>query len=74
MKNLVISFLLILPGCCTNYSLYARSMDKDLEVLSETYEEYVNEDERLSEADRRARLSILVEMKEKTNIAIRDSE
>ena len=76
-KSVVLSLvlsMLMLSGCCSNYGTYANSMAEDLEALEPTYTRYVLEDERLSDADRSARLSILKEMQEKTSIAKKDSE
>jgi outer membrane murein-binding lipoprotein Lpp len=66
---LVLMFSLMLAGCCSNYKTYADSMANDLEALDSTYRGYVENDERLSEADRKARLSVLEEMQDKTRIA-----
>lgn len=75
-RNVLLIFVLLLSltvsGCCTNYKTYANSMALDLEALDATYRGYVTNDERLSDADIKARLSILEEMKDKTRIAQED--
>lgn len=76
-QNVVFAFVLMIvvsiSGCCSNYKTYANSMAQDLEVLDKTYRGYVEKDGRLSAADRKARLSILEEMQEKTRIAQEDA-
>lgn len=70
----LLAMCLMFSGCCSNYATYANSMAKDLEALEPTYTNYVMKDRRLSDADRKARLSILKEMREKTEVAQKDSE
>lgn len=76
-QNVVFAFLLMmvlgLAGCCSTYKTYADSMAQDLEALDRTYRGYVENDERLSDADRAARLSVLEEMKDKTRLAQEDA-
>ena len=74
MKKLMIFVVLLMSGCCSNYSTYANSISSDLVELRVTYMDYVDSDERLSDADRAARESVLNEMEDKTQIAIQDSE
>jgi hypothetical protein len=78
MKKLMLSTVaglaLFLSGCCTNYGIYVRSIDEDLKSLTPMVEGYVNSDERLSEADRLARLAVLREMQAKTDVAKKDVE
>jgi len=72
--SLALFMSLFVSGCCSNYKTYANSMASDLEALEPTYTKYVMGDERLSDADRKARLSILKEMREKTEVAKKDTE
>lgn len=69
---IVLTLALFVSGCCGNYGTYVHSMEKDLEALRPMVEGYVNNDERLSEADRKARLSVLDEMDAKTVVAKED--
>lgn len=78
-NSLILSFFLVLSlllgGCtCSNYKTYVGSMDADLQELTPMVESYVNSDERLSDADRRARLAVLEQMKAKTELAKKDIE
>jgi len=49
-------------------------MEKDLMELKPMVEGYVNSDTRLSAADKKARLAVLLEMERKTAIAKKDVE
>lgn len=71
---LLLSLVFLVPGCCGNYALYVNSMEKDLQELRPMVEDYVLRDERLSDADRKARLSVLDEMDKKTEVAKKDVE
>lgn len=77
-QNVFVGFVLMLSlmlaGCCSNYKTYANSMALDLEALDSTYRGYVMSDERLSDADRKARLSVIAEMQSKTEVAQADNE
>lgn len=66
--------LLVTSGCCSNYGVYVHSMEKDLQELRPMVEGYVLSDTRLSDADRKARLSVLDEMDKKTAVAKKDVE
>lgn len=70
----VLMLSMMFTGCCSNYSTYANSMAQDLEALDATYRGYVMSDNRLSEADRKARLSVIAEMQSKTQVAISDTK
>jgi len=76
MKKLMLSLALFatltFSGCCANFGIYVNSMEADLKVLRPMVEGYVNSDERLSDADRKARLSVLDEMDAKTAVAKKD--
>ena len=72
LLSLVLFLSIMLSGCCANYKTYVASTASDLDALESTYVQYVLEDERLSEADRMARLSVLKEMRDKNNIAKQD--
>ena len=75
MRNFAIGLVLLFSvGCCSNYKTYVLSVEKDLEVLSETYTEYVENDKRLSPADKKARLAVIEELQEKTDVAKKDIE
>ena len=71
---IVLTLALFVSGCCGNYGTYVHSMEKDLQELRPMVEGYVNSDERLSDADRFARLSVLGEMDKKTAVAKKDVE
>jgi hypothetical protein len=72
---ILLSMVLAFSGCCSaNYKLYVDNMDKDLKELRPMVEGYVNSDERLSSADRKARMSVLDEMEKRTEVAKKDVE
>lgn len=71
---IVLTLALFVSGCCGNYGTYVHSIEKDLIELRGTYEGYVTNDERLSDADRKARMSVLNEMDAKTAVAKKDVE
>lgn len=73
LLTIVFALCLVVSGCCSNYATYANSMALDLEALDVTYRGYVENDDRLSDADRAARLSVLEEMKDKTRVAQEDN-
>jgi hypothetical protein len=77
MKKIVpfLLILVLLSGCiCPNYKTYVESMEADLQELRPMVEDYVYGDERLSEADHKARLAVLDEMEDKTKVAKKDVE
>ena len=71
---LVMFCAVLLSGCASNYKTYADSMAADLQAIAPVYSGYIHRDKRLSAADIKARLSILVEMQKKTTLAQKDAD